>query len=55
VENYTLFLATKSPHYDENCDFYRFLEGLRKAGVPEGPQQPELPVTGANCVIAPAR
>ena len=48
AEPYTLFLASKSAHYGNDCDLARLIEGLKRAGVPAGPPiQPPLEVT--NC------
>ena len=48
AEPYTLFLASKSAHYGNDCDLARLIEGLKRVGVPAGPPiQPPLKVT--NC------
>ena len=48
AEPYTLFLASKSAHYGNDCDLARLIEGLKRAGVPAGPPiQPPLDIT--NC------
>ena len=48
AEPYTLFLASKSAHYGNDCDLARLIEGLKRADVPAGPPiQPPLDVT--NC------
>jgi TolB-like protein len=48
AEPYTLFLASKSAHYGNDCDLAHLIEGLKRAGVPAGPPiQPPLNVT--NC------
>jgi adenylate cyclase len=49
AEPYTLFLASKSAHYGNDCDLARLIEGLKRARVPAGPPiQPPLDL--ANCV-----
>lgn len=48
AEPYTLFLASKSAHYGNDCDLARLIEGLKRAGTPAGPPiQPPLDIT--NC------
>ena len=53
AEPYTLFLASKSAHYGNDCDLARLIEGLKRADVPAGPPiQPPLDVT--NCAQPPS-
>ena len=54
AEAFTLFVAARSPVYDERCDLFRLREGLRLVDVPEGPK-PEPSIEGTNYRILPAK
>ncbi|MCZ6895809.1 MAG: tetratricopeptide repeat protein [Gammaproteobacteria bacterium] len=52
VERYNVFIAEKA-HYSNDCDIFRLVQGLRKAGVPEGPKS-EPSIDGSKCgLLAP--
>ncbi len=48
---YKLFIAGKA-HYDNECDVFRLVQGLKKAGVPQGPQS-EPSIDGTRCGAPP--